>query len=117
MKNKDTIVIKKILQYCSQAEEAIDMFYSDYKLFKTNSIFQNACWMGMLQLGELAKLLSDECKQKYNDIPWRGWRGIRDIFAHQYSNPDAASAWLTLTKDVPTLKVRCMEIFYILSKE
>jgi uncharacterized protein with HEPN domain len=53
MKNKDMIVVKKILQYCSQIEEAMKMFSSDYKIFRTNSIFQNACCMCILQIGEL----------------------------------------------------------------
>ncbi len=117
MKNKDVIVVKKIIQLCTQIEEAMDMFNSDYKSFTTNSIFQNACCMCVLQIGELAKLLSDECKYIYNDIPWREWCGIRDIFAHQYSNLDTASAWDTLTKDVPVLKERCMEILETILKE
>mgnify|MGYP001022543286 CR=1 FL=1 len=116
MKNKDIIVVKKILQYCSQIEEAMDIFHSDYISFKTNSIFQNACCMCVLQIGELAKVLSDDCKQKYNDIPWREWCGIRDIFAHQYSNLDIASTWDTLTKDVPALKERCIDIYETISK-
>ncbi len=117
MKNKDLIVVKKILQYCTQIEEAMDMFKSDYKTFTTNSIFQNACCMCVLQIGELAKLLSDKSKYKYNDIPWREWCGIRDMFAHQYSNLDTSSAWATITKDVPALKERCIEIFEMISKE
>jgi uncharacterized protein with HEPN domain len=117
MKNKDMIVVKKILQYCSQIEEAMKMFSSDYKIFRTNSIFQNACCMCILQIGELAKVLSDECKHKYNDVPWREWCGIRDIFAHQYYNIDNASTWATLTKDVPALKERCKEILEVISKE
>ncbi len=117
MKNKDTIVIEKILQQCSQIEEAMDMFNSDYESFKTNSIYQNACCMCVLQIGELAKALSNECKNKYNDIPWREWCGIRDIFAHQYSNLDITSTWFTLTKDVPVLKEGCIKILDILLKE
>lgn len=116
MKNRDTLLIKKILHYCSQIEEAMGMFHNDLKVFKSNSVFQNACCMCVLQIGELAKLLSDECKQKYKDIPWKEWCGIRDVFAHQYSSLDIESAWLTLTKDVPTLKARCIKIYSILLK-
>ncbi len=110
MSNRDIIIMKKILQYCYQIEEAMEMFQRDYKTFKTNSIFQNACCMCILQIGELAKALSDQSKQKYSDIPWKEWCGIRDIFAHQYSNLDTGSAWSTLLKDVPALKKRCMQI-------
>lgn len=53
MRDKDIVFIKKILQYCSQIEDAMEMFHSDYNTFKTNSIFQNACCMCILQIGEL----------------------------------------------------------------
>jgi uncharacterized protein with HEPN domain len=95
MKNKDKIIINKILQYCTQVEEAMDMFHSNYQLFEKNSVFQNACCMCVLQIGELSKLVSNESRNQYNDIPWREWCGIRDVFAHQYSNLDTVSAWLT----------------------
>ncbi len=111
MKNsRDILVLKKILNYCSQIEDAMDMFKKDYNTFKTNSVFQNACCMCVLQIGELAKLVSDETKQIYNDIPWREWCGIRDVFAHQYSRIDLESAWITLTKDALELKRKCNEI-------
>ena len=38
------------------------------------------------------------------DIPWKEWCGIRDIFAHQYSNLDYQSAWDTIQNDLPELK-------------
>jgi uncharacterized protein with HEPN domain len=117
MKSKDTLVIKKILEYCNQIEEAMDMFHSDYSLFTTNSIYQNACCMCVLQIGELAKLVSNECKQRNDDIPWREWCGIRDVFAHQYSNIDTLSAWITLTNDVPKLKARSIQILDMFTKE
>ncbi len=43
MKNKDVTILKKILDYCRQLEEACDMFSSDYNAFVSNSVFQNAC--------------------------------------------------------------------------
>ena len=117
MKHRDIIVIRKILQYCSQIEEAMNMFHSDYETFENNSVFQNACCMCVLQIGEMAKVLSNECKQKYKERPWREWCGIRDIFAHQYSNLYISSAWATLINDVPALKERCRKILEMLSEE
>lgn len=43
MKNKDVIILKKILDYCKQLNEACDMFENDYNVFVSNSVFQNAC--------------------------------------------------------------------------
>ncbi len=46
-------------------------------------------------------------------VPWKEWCGIRDIFAHQYSNLDWQSAWETIQHDLPELKT---EIARILKK-
>ena len=43
-------------------------------------------------------------------IPWKEWCGIRDIFAHQYSNLDHQSAWDTLQNDLPELRAEVEKI-------
>lgn len=105
MRNKDTIILRKILDYCNQLEEACDMFNNDYNKFLNNSVFQNACCMCILQIGELCKIVSDEMRVNEKEIPWKEWCGIRDIFAHQYSNLDYQSAWDTIQYDLPELKL------------
>ena len=60
--------------------------------------------MCILQIGELCKVVSDELRSENSDIPWKEWCGIRDIFAHQYSNIDYESAWSTIQDDIPALK-------------
>lgn len=104
MKNKDTIILRKILEYCRQVGEACTMFGNDYEQFRSNSVFQNACCMCILQIGELCKLVSDRLRSEHKEIPWKEWCGIRDIFAHQYSNLDIQSAWETIQEDLPYLQ-------------
>ena len=106
MKNKDRIILNKVLDYCTQCEAAMCMFERSFEKFKSNSVFQNACCMCILQIGELCKVISDELRTSVTDIPWKQWCGVRDIFAHQYSNLDYESAWDTITKDLPTLEER-----------
>ncbi len=110
MKNKDIIVMKKILEYCNQVSEACDMFGNDYDKFVNNSVFQNACFMCILQIGELCKVVSEELREQEKGIPWKEWCGIRDVFAHQYSNLDHQSAWDTLQNDLPELKAEVRRI-------
>lgn len=104
MKNKDVIILKKILEYCNQVSEACEMFENDYEKFVSISVFQNACCMCILQIGELCKVISEELRITEKDVPWKEWCGIRDIFAHQYSNLDYQSAWDTIQNDLPDLK-------------
>lgn len=104
MRSRDIIILRKILEYCSQLEEACAMFQNDYEIFVDNSVFQNACCMCILQIGELCKVVSEEIKMQEKEIPWKEWCGIRDIFAHQYSNLDHESAWGTIRHDMPKLR-------------
>lgn len=60
--------------------------------------------MCILQIGELCKVISDELRMQEKTIPWKEWCGIRDVFAHQYSNLDYESAWGTIQRDLPELK-------------
>lgn len=107
MKNKDIIVLQKILKYCAEIEETCTHFDSTIEEFENNFIFRNACSMCILQIGELCKLISDEMRNEVTDVPWKSWCGIRDIFAHQYSNMDYEVAWETIVVDVPDLKSKC----------
>lgn len=104
MKNKDVIILKKILDYCRQLNEASDMFDNDYDKFIGNSVFQNACCMCILQIGELCKVISEELRTQEKTVPWKEWCGIRDVFAHQYSNLDCQAVWDTIQHDLPELK-------------
>ncbi len=114
MKNKDAIILEKILSYCRQMKEACDLFGNDYGTFVENSVFKNACCMCILQIGELCKLISCELRNQEKAVPWRAWCGIRDVFAHQYDNLDYQSAWDTIQNDLPLLKA---EIERIQNKE
>ena len=84
--------------------EACEMFGNDYDKFINVSVFQNACCMCILQIGELCKVVSDDLRMTEKNIPWKEWCGIRDVFAHQYSNLDHQSAWDTIQNDLPELK-------------
>ncbi len=110
MNHKDYIVLNKILGYCKQVKEACNMFNNDFEKFTNISVFQNACCMCVLQIGELCKLISDELRNREKDVQWRSWCGIRDIFAHQYSNLDVASAWQTIQEDIPNLELQIRKI-------
>lgn len=110
MKGKDIIVLQKILKYCDEIEDTCKHFEPTLDEFSNNFIFRNACSMCILQIGELCKVISDELRNEEKDIPWKSWCGIRDIFAHQYSNMDYEIAWGTIVEDIPTLAAKCKEL-------
>ena len=114
--NKDIIIVQKIIGYCVQVREALDMFDNNYSKFKSSSVFQNACCMCILQIGELCKVVSKELRDNEKGIPWKEWCGIRDVFAHQYSNLDLESAWDTIQNDLPELEKEIRSIYEKINK-
>lgn len=110
MKNRDDALLRKIIEYCDEADSAIAMFGDDIEIFSNNVIYRNACCMPVLQIGELCKLVSDELQNDNNQVDWRGWCGIRDIFAHQYTNLDYKKTWTVLRADLPKMKNHCKAI-------
>ena len=87
--------ISKIEQY-TQAGESV--FLMDLKT-------QDAVVRNFEIIGEAIKRLSEERRQNAPQIPWKRWAGFRDVLIHQYDGIDPVEVWLTVEKDLPTLKV------------
>ena len=100
--NKD--LLRHIIGYCNQIEEANKQFGNSYDLFCSNSVYRNAVAMCVLQIGELSNHLTEDFRQATaDDIPWKQIRGLRNVVAHEYGNIDEESLWETITEDIPVL--------------
>jgi len=67
--------------------------------------------MSIMQIGELVGGLSDEFKDSTRgQMPWGLIRGMRNRFAHSYSNMDKSDIWETATKDIPVLLAFCEKV-------
>lgn len=66
--------------------------------------------MPILQIGELAKMLSEEFLNEYAKIPWKMIMRMRDIVAHHYGSLDYEMVWNTSVADIPTLYMGIGEI-------
>ena len=75
---------------------------------KRGFLYRNAITMPILQIGELAKNLSEDFKKGHIDIPWKSVTGIRDIFAHHYGAIDFEQTWKTSTENITNLKL-CLQ--------
>lgn len=110
MSEYDIEIIQNIVKYCQQIDEANLQFDENRRSFESSSVYRNAAAMCVLQIGELAKRLTDEFKtQTAAEIPWHDIQGLRNVVAHEYGKIDTESLWETITEDIPRLCEFCNE--------
>ena len=109
-KESDIDILRHILKYIDEIDEAIKHFGKSYETFKKSSIFHNAVSMEIQQIGELSKNLSEEIKASHTNIPWSVIRGMRNLFAHNYHRMDLKQIWDTAVDDIPVLRKFCEDI-------
>ena len=78
--------------------------------FEQDYLFQDACCMCVVQIGELVSQLSNETKAQNKAIPWRIIKDTRNFCVHAYGAIDIPSVWDTLINDIPALKIACEAI-------
>ena len=101
-RNHDTL--KKMVEYCKDAESFTERCGYDFENYKSDTMFQYACNMCIMQIGELVHRLSDEFIEKNPQIPWHAIRAMRNLYAHEYEKIDLKIVWETLTKRIPELR-------------
>ena len=96
--------------FCQRISDNLERYHHNYTAFENGHLFQDACCMCVVQIGELVSQLSDEAKQKNSAVPWRIIKDTRNFYVHAYGAIDIAAVWDTLEHDIPALSTACAEI-------
>ena len=107
--NKDRQILKHLIGYCKDIDETIEEIENFDRLL-SSKIYRNALSMPLVQIGELARILSDELKAAYSDVPWNQIKGLRNHLVHTYGDIDWERIWNTAVHDIPTLQEKCIKI-------
>jgi len=108
MKKDNVVFLKHILDAINLIEDYLKD--KEFQEFRNNHMLQDAVIREIEIIGEAAKKLSVDFKNKYSDIPWRQIARMRDKLIHGYFGVDLDAVWDTATIDVPSLKERLEEI-------
>lgn len=55
-------------------------------------------------LGEAARGVSQDVRDRHPDVPWRAMIAMRSVLAHGYFGIDVERVWTTVERDLPALK-------------
>lgn len=110
IETRDRIVLVKIIDYCGRIENIIGRCKNNIETFMNDTVYQDACCMCVVQIGELVGQLSEEAKRKNKVIPWRAIKDTRNFYVHCYGSVDLQSVWETLVQDIPVLHEACNKL-------
>lgn len=109
----DKIFIEHILISISAIESFIQNI--DKKHFLQNRMMQGAIIREIEIIGEAAKNISKETRNKNRHIPWKQIAGMRDKLIHHYFGIDLNIVWNTVRDAIPPLKEAMQELVKKLS--
>ncbi len=104
---RDLSILEHVVRDCGQIDDTILRFGSDSQIFASDTVYQNAVALCLLQIGELAGHLSETYRAAHPVIPWRQIKALRNIIAHNYGSVDAETAWEIVQEDIPALRRHC----------
>lgn len=102
MKKDDSIYLDHIMDAVNQITRYTTGLAQEE--FLENRLVQDAVVRQFTILGEAAKKVSPEYKQRFPGIEWKSLAGFRDVLVHDYDGIDLWEVWRIVRHDLPTLR-------------
>jgi uncharacterized protein with HEPN domain len=85
--------------------------------FRSARLVQDGVLRRLQIIGEAAKRLPAELREKYGSVPWRQMAATRDVVVHDYSGLDLGLTWIVATRELPSVKPQIPQILVDLGRE
>ncbi len=104
MLKNDDIYIEHIIESLKKIQNYSNAISKEE--FYNNTLIQDACIRQFEIIGEAAKKVSDDFKEKHLNIPWKDMAGMRDKLIHDYIDIDIDIVYKTIIDDVIELIIK-----------
>ena len=108
MSHNDAVYLQHILDSIKDIESSIRNLSKEE--FQESKDIRDACIRRLEIIGEAAKNLSQEIRDKYASVEWKKIIGTRDLMIHSYFRVDLDVVWNIIGKDLPVLKKQLLKI-------
>lgn len=88
--------IERIEKYAQRGEDA----------FRRDELVQTWIVHHLQVVGEAARGVSPDFRERHSDVPWKSVVGMRDVLVHDYFGLDVDIVWRVVTNELPDLKRR-----------
>jgi uncharacterized protein with HEPN domain len=100
MKKQDDIYLTQIQQRIKLIRQHLRGI--THSKFIKSDLHKAAVVRELEVIGEAAKMVSEETKQKFSQIPWNQIVGKRNRLIHEYFNVDDSIIWEVVNSQLPT---------------
>lgn len=85
--------------------------------FKENRLIQDAVVRNFEIIGEAAKNVSDQTRERFSKIPWKKMAGMRDKLIHNYMGVDLDAVWNTIEEIIPSMRKKLNKVVHSIGDE
>ncbi len=112
-KDNDVQNLENILWAISKIETSLNGVVSSIELDANEEKYDSVI-VKLMNIGESAKNLSTDLKDKNLNIDWSGMYNLRNIISHAYYNLEVDIVWDIVKNELPVNKKQIEEIYLLL---
>lgn len=115
-KQNDIANLRNILWAIEKIENSVNGITTVVELVNHEEKYDSVI-IKLMNIGESAFNLSEELKNKFENVDWRGMYKMRNIITHSYHSVDENIVWDIIKNELPEDKIGIIRIIDILGNK